>query len=363
MGEIHEGVCGAHQSAFKMKWMITRNGYFWPTILEDCFEYYKGCQDCQKFGNLQRAPASAMNPVIKPWPFRGWSIDLICQIYPSSSKNHKFILVATDYFTKWVEAIPLKIITSRSMIDFVKEHIIYRFGIPQTITTDQGTMFTSGELEEFAASMGIKLLNSSPYYAQANVQAEASNKGIIKLIKRNIDEQPRRWNTTLSKALWAYRMAFHGATKVSPYQLVYGHEAVLPWEMKTGSRRVSLQNELTTDEYTGLMKDSPEDLASHRLRALVNVEANKARVAKWYDKKVNIIEFSQGDLVWKLIMPTGSRDQKYGKWSPTWKGPYRISQCVPGNAYILETLEGEKFARALNGKYLKKYYPSIWMDA
>jgi hypothetical protein len=111
------------------------------------------------------------------------------------------------------------------------------------------------------------------------------------------------------------------------------------------------------------MKDSPEDLASHRLRALVNVEANKARVAKWYDKKVNIIEFSQGDLVWKLIMPTGSRDQKYGKWSPTWKGPYRISQCVPGNAYILETLEGEKFARALNGKYLKKYYPSIWMDA
>jgi hypothetical protein len=80
MGEIHEGVCGAHQSAFKMKWMIRRNGYFWPTILEDCFEYYKGCQDCQKFGSVQRAPASAMNPIIKPWPFRGWGIDLIGQI-------------------------------------------------------------------------------------------------------------------------------------------------------------------------------------------------------------------------------------------------------------------------------------------
>jgi hypothetical protein len=65
----------------------------------------------------------------------------------------------------------------------------------------------------------------------------------------------------------------------------------------------------------------------------------------------------------KLILPIGSRDPKYGQWSLTWEEPYRISQCAPGNAYILETLEGEKFARALKGKYLKKYYPSIWVDA
>ena len=74
-------------------------------------------------------------------------------------------MVATDYFTKWDEAIPLKTVTSKNVVDFVKEHIVYRFGIPQTITTDQGTMFTLEEFRDFAASMGIKLLNSSPYYA------------------------------------------------------------------------------------------------------------------------------------------------------------------------------------------------------
>jgi len=325
MVAIHEGVCGAHQSAFKMKLMIRRNGYYWPTILVDCFKYFKGCQGCQRFGNIQRAPASAMNPIIKPWPFRGWAIDLIGQIYLPSSKGHKFILVATDYFTKWVEAIPLKKVTSANIMDFEKEHIVYRFGIPQTITTDQGTMFTSGEFDGFAIGMGIKVLNSSPRYAQANGQAEAYNKGIIKLIKPKIEENPRKWHTLLNEALWSYRMACHGSTKVSPYQL--------------------------------------DDLAEHRLRALISIEENKKRVARWYDKKVKAKEFADGDLVWKLILPIGTKSSKFGKWSPNWEGPYRINRSAPDNAYILETLKGVDFPRALNGKYLKKYYPSIWVDA
>jgi len=116
-----------------------------------------------------------MNPIIKPWPFRGWGIDIIGQIYPPSSKGHKFIVVATDYFTKWVEAIPLKRVMSQNMIQFVQDHIIYRFGIPQIITTVQGAMFISEEFESFAASIRFKLLNSTPYYTQANGQVEASN--------------------------------------------------------------------------------------------------------------------------------------------------------------------------------------------
>jgi transposase InsO family protein len=76
------------------------------------------------------------------------------------------------------------------MIEFVKEHILYRFGIPQTITTDQGAQFVSLEFREFAESMGIKLFNSFPYYAQANGQAEASNKIMIKLIQKKIDQKP-----------------------------------------------------------------------------------------------------------------------------------------------------------------------------
>jgi ribonuclease HI len=102
MSKVHDGLCGAHQSAYRMKWVIRHTGCYWPTMLEDCFEYYKGCQDCEKFGNIQRVPASALNPIIKPWPFRGWGIDLIGQINPPSSKGHTFVILATDYFTKCI---------------------------------------------------------------------------------------------------------------------------------------------------------------------------------------------------------------------------------------------------------------------
>ena len=75
-------------------------------------------------------------------------------------------------------------------------------------------------------------------------------------------------------------MACHGATKVSPYQLVYGHDAVLPWEIKTGSWRILSQDQLTVDDYITPMKDELEDLVGHQLKALVSIEENKKRMAR-----------------------------------------------------------------------------------
>jgi hypothetical protein len=128
-------------------------------------------------------PAIVMNSIVKLWLFRGWGLDFIGEIHPGSSKGHWFILVAAYYFTKWTKAVPLRDVTHWEVISFVQEHIIYRFGVPQTLTTNQGPSFMSHQFREFMESMKIKLLNSSPYYAQANGQAEASNKVLIKIIK------------------------------------------------------------------------------------------------------------------------------------------------------------------------------------
>jgi hypothetical protein len=210
--------------------------------------------------------------------------------------------------------------------------------------------------------MGIEFFNSSPYYAQANGQAEASNKIMIKLIQNKMDQKPKRWHSVLNKALWAYRMAPHGATKTSPYELVYGHHAVLPWEIQSDSRRVNLQKDLSSKDYNGLMMDELEDLHMIRLRALENIEKNNMRVAKYETKKVKFKQFAEGDLVWNALLPIGTKYSAFGKWSTNWEGPFRVVRCAPGNAYILKTLLREEFTTAINGRYLKKYYPSIEVD-
>src|SRR6185436_12589969 len=141
------------------------------------------------------------------------------------------------------KVVPLKNMTHREVIEFITEHIIHRFGIPQTLTTDQGSSFISKEVREFAESYKIKILNSSPYYAQANGQAESSNKILIRLIKKKIEEHPRRWHEVLSEALWAHHISRHGATKITPFELVYGQEAVLPVEVNLDAHRLAKQND------------------------------------------------------------------------------------------------------------------------
>jgi hypothetical protein len=206
MEEVQEGLCSAHQLDPKMKWMLKRVGLYWPTMMSDCIRYQKECEACERFGDIQVAPASTLYPIVKPWPFRGWGLDFICEIHPSSSKGHRFIFAASmNYFTKWTEVVPLKNMTHREVINFVQEHIVHLFGMPQTLMTDQGAAFTSHQFREFTGSLKIKLLNLTPYFAQANGQAEASNKILVWLIKKKIEENPRRWHEVLSEVLWTHR--------------------------------------------------------------------------------------------------------------------------------------------------------------
>jgi transposase InsO family protein len=107
--------------------------------------------------------------------------------------------------------VPLKNMMHREVIQFISEHIIHRFGIPQTLTTDQSSSFMSHQVHDFAESLKIKLLSSSPYYAQANGQDESSNKTLIKLIKKKIEKNPKRWHEVLSEALWAHHISKHSA--------------------------------------------------------------------------------------------------------------------------------------------------------
>ena len=93
------------------------------------------------------------------------------------------------------------------------------------------------------------------------------------------------------------------------------------------------------------------------------IEKDKLREARAYNKKVRAKSFQVRELVWKTILPLGTKSNKFSKWSPSWEGPYKIVKVIFGNSYMMKTMQGEHLLRALNGRYLKKYYPSVWQDA
>jgi hypothetical protein len=139
----------------------------------------------------------------------------------------------------------------------------------------------------------------------------------------------------LSEALWAHRISKHSATKVSPFELVYGQEAVLLMEISLNAVRFAKQNDLTVGDYYNLMIDNIDEVTDKRVTALRKIEKDKIMVAKAYDKKVKAKSFQVGDLVWKTILPLRSKDQKFGKWSLSWECPYKVIHVMSGNAYLL----------------------------
>jgi hypothetical protein len=141
---------------------------------------------------------------------------------------------------------------------------------------------------------------------------------------------------------------------------VYGQEAVLPVEVNLGAYRLAKQNDLSVDTYYALMMDNIDEVADKCLEALEAIEKDKRRVAGAYNKRVKAKSFQVEDLVWKTILPIGSKSNKFGKWSPSWEGPYKVVRVCFVNSYMVESLQGQQLPRALNGRYLKKFYPSVW---
>jgi hypothetical protein len=134
--EFHDGVCGGHHAWRYTAYKILRAGYYWPKLFLDVNAKVRACNPCQIFADKQKLPALPLVLVKVEAPFQKWGLEFIGEINPHSSAQHKWILTATDYFTKWVEAIPTKRATDSVVIDFLEDNILLRFGCPRKIVTN-----------------------------------------------------------------------------------------------------------------------------------------------------------------------------------------------------------------------------------
>ena len=136
MQELHDGPAGGHFGGNTTAHKILHVGYYWETLFKYAHEYARKCKVCQTAVGRKRKVTFPLQPVNIQQPFEQWGLDIIGEITPNSSKQHKYILTATDYFTKWVEAIPLKVVKTQNITDFINQFIITRFGLQSTLIFD-----------------------------------------------------------------------------------------------------------------------------------------------------------------------------------------------------------------------------------
>jgi hypothetical protein len=222
---------------------LLRAGYYWMTMESDCFKYARKCHKFQIYADKVHVPPNPLNVMSSPWPFAMWGIDMIGKIEPTASNGHRFILVAIDYFTKWVEAASFAKVTRHVVARFIKKEIICRYGIPERIITDNGSNLNNKMMKELCKNFNIQHHNSSPYRPKMNGVVEAANKN-IKMIMQKMVVTYRDWHEMLPFALHGYRTSVRTTTRTTPYSLVYGMEAVLPVEVEIPSLRVLLDVKL-----------------------------------------------------------------------------------------------------------------------
>jgi len=188
----HDEPCGGHFADKRTAYKILSLGYYWPSLFKYAKQYVKICDSYQRIGKHILSNEMPLQPQVLIEPFEKWALDFIGPTNPPS-KQKKYILVCTDYVTKWVEAKALVSTTKNSVFHFLYEDIFTRFGVPREIVTDQGNQFTSNLVEKLMEEYKIKHRRSTPYHPQENGQVESTNKVLESIITKTIHIHRRDW--------------------------------------------------------------------------------------------------------------------------------------------------------------------------
>ncbi|PTQ27291.1 hypothetical protein MARPO_0207s0002 [Marchantia polymorpha] len=322
----HDSACAGHFSGQLTGQKILRAGYFWPRLFRDSHEYVKRYDACQRY---------ARNDLRMEMP--------TCMAY---------IIVATEYLTKWAEAKAVKTNTAAHAATFMYKNIISRFGCPKILVSDRGRHFLNEMFQELTDRFEIDHRKTTPYHPQTNGQIERVNGTLVSILRKTVVDSKRDWDTKLTAALWAYRTTFKVTTQATPFSLVYGLEATLPIEFEVESLRVAVQSRLTNSQSLRNRLTTLEELDERRRMSAQHIEAIQRRRKITFDKKHKKRTLRPGMMV---MLQDGRKLEFPGKFDEVWLGPYLIREVFPNNLVQLETLNGEVFPTCTAGSRCKQY--------
>ncbi|KAL0408051.1 UNVERIFIED_CONTAM: hypothetical protein Sradi_1739500 [Sesamum radiatum] len=287
---------------------------------QDAIRLVSKCERCQKHSSLIHQPTEPLTTMLSPCPFIQWGMDIVGH-FSLATGQRKFLLVAIDYFTKWVEAEPLACIIEGEVMKFIWKNIVCYFGVPREIISDNGRQFQERKIQEWCQGMRIEQRFTTVAHLQGNGQVEVTNRILIQGIKRRLERVGGNWAEELTSVLWAYRTTPRGSTGETPFSLVYGTEAIIPAELGIPSHRVMNFSEECNEN---LLRENLDLIEKLREKAFLRVQRYKNIMISSYNRRVKSRSFQVGD----LVLRRADALKSIGKLDPTWEGPYKITSII-----------------------------------
>ena len=318
--------------------------FYWPTLFRDAKAYCRCCEQCQKCSRKKppRAPLVPL-PVMEE-PFQRLAMDIVGPL-PKSRKGNRFILVLSDYATRYPEAIPLKTVNA----EVIAEEAVKFFaqvGIPQEILTDQGSNFTSQLLKEIYRLLHVQPIRTSPYHPQTDGVVKRFNQTLKSMLRKYAQEAGKDWDRLIPYLLFAYREVPQSSTGFSPFELLYGRPVRGPldvlketWEAQKRSNESVVSYVLHIQEKLEAMTDLVQ----------TNMKEAQQQQKHWYDRHARSRELKEGDQV-LILLPTAS-DKLFAQW----QGPYMVEKRVGEVNYRVHLFDRKKSHRIFHINMLRKW--------
>lgn len=308
--------------------------YWWHGFRKDVSRYVASCESCQRRKLPSISPFTEIHPTQPPQAaFELIGLDHLGP-FPKSQKGNRFIIVAVDHLTKWIELRAVPTTSANHIVEFLREQIVLRHGVPRTVLTDRGTPFSSRIFKHEMVTHRIHHAHSAPYHPQTNGLVERANRTIADILYAYVNASHDNWDVYVPYASFALNTSQQASTTTTPFKLVYGRTPVLPQESTLST---------TWNHRRQEMSDHFEDrLNEARRRARVAITRAQQRMLTNHRQDDRMSPIVPGDLV--LVRRPVRRKGKATKLLPKYKGPCEVLRQTGPVSYRLRDLNASREA-------------------
>ena len=280
------------------------------------------------------------------------AVDLVGPL-PESEKGNSYIMVVGDYYTRWMEAIPIPNQEAVTVAEKLVDEIFMRFSTPEQLHTDQGKQFESHLMKEICRLLNINKTRTTPYHPQCDGLVERFNRTMLNMLASCAKDNPFEWEQHICKICMGYNSSVQAATGFTPFYLMFGRQAKLPIDVMYNTKAPDVTTPLTCEYVKSLRKKMSE--AFERVRE--HSSKYHQRHKELYDKNVHGKPHKKGELVW-LHTPPSSRNTSRKLYHP-WSGPFRVVKQISESTYRIQQIDGRRIRKIVHFNRLKPCPPGV----